>query len=85
MKVFGQKNCRIFRFREYYSKFKRRKLYFITTRFYERNNRTLSDQSSLAAWLLSKEAGKSVKVILSGDGGDELFDDIDGTKSIKHC
>lgn len=33
----------------------------------------IADSSSLAVYLLSQEAAKDVKVVLSGDGGDELF------------
>lgn len=33
----------------------------------------LADSSSLAVWTLAREAGRHVKVVLSGDGGDELF------------
>lgn len=33
----------------------------------------LADSSSLAVYLLSRCAARSVKVVLSGDGGDELF------------
>jgi len=33
----------------------------------------LADSSALAVWTLAAEAAKHVKVVLSGDGGDELF------------
>jgi asparagine synthase (glutamine-hydrolysing) len=33
----------------------------------------LADSSSLAVWTLSREVGRHAKVVLSGDGGDELF------------
>lgn len=33
----------------------------------------LADSSALAVWTLSEEAAKHVKVVLAGDGGDELF------------
>lgn len=33
----------------------------------------LADSSALAVWTLAEETAKHVKVVLSGDGGDELF------------
>ena len=33
----------------------------------------LADSSALAVWTLSREAARHVKVVLGGDGGDELF------------
>lgn len=33
----------------------------------------LADSSALAVWTLASEAAKHVKVVLAGDGGDELF------------
>ncbi len=33
----------------------------------------LADSSALAVWTLSREVARHVKVVLSGDGGDELF------------
>jgi asparagine synthase (glutamine-hydrolysing) len=33
----------------------------------------LADSSALAVWTLSREVAREVKVVLSGDGGDELF------------
>jgi asparagine synthase (glutamine-hydrolysing) len=33
----------------------------------------MADSSAMAVWTLSREASRHVKVVLSGDGGDELF------------
>lgn len=33
----------------------------------------LADSSALAVWTISREAARDVKVVLGGDGGDELF------------
>jgi asparagine synthase (glutamine-hydrolysing) len=33
----------------------------------------MADSSAMAVWTLSREAARHVKVVLSGDGGDELF------------
>jgi asparagine synthase (glutamine-hydrolysing) len=33
----------------------------------------LADSSAVAVWTIAREASKHVKVVLSGDGGDELF------------
>ncbi|MDX1412261.1 MAG: asparagine synthase C-terminal domain-containing protein, partial [Nitrospirales bacterium] len=33
----------------------------------------LADSSALPLWILAKEASRNIKVVLSGDGGDEFF------------
>ena len=33
----------------------------------------LADSSAVAVWTLAREVGRHAKVVLSGDGGDELF------------
>ena len=42
-------------------------------RIVEHADDPLADSSALAVWTLSREASKWNKVVLSGDGGDELF------------
>ena len=39
----------------------------------ERLDDPLADSSALAVWTLARETAKDYKVVLSGDGGDELF------------
>jgi asparagine synthase (glutamine-hydrolysing) len=39
----------------------------------EHGDDPLADSSALPMWLISKSAAKEVKVVLGGDGGDELF------------
>ena len=41
-----------------------------------------SDYSSIPTFLLCREASKNFKVLLSGDGGDELFGDIQDFLSV---
>jgi asparagine synthase (glutamine-hydrolysing) len=42
-------------------------------RIVEHADDPLADSSSLAVWALAREVGRQSKVVLSGDGGDELF------------
>jgi asparagine synthase (glutamine-hydrolysing) len=42
-------------------------------RLVEHADDPLADSSSLAVWALAREVGRHNKVVLSGDGGDELF------------
>lgn len=43
------------------------------TKLIEHADDPLGDSSALAVWRLSKEAAQSFKVVISGDGGDELL------------